>query len=76
MKNKAKLRLYIRRIHPGDRADDIRTAIRLGMADTMGYHYAIVQRGFPHRVFEVGPSKLDLKRRCTYFWKRRKEGRK
>lgn len=66
---KKKAQLYIRRIHPKDYADDLRTAIRLGMAKECGFHYAIVQRYHPNRVLEVGSSKLDLKRRCTYFWK-------
>lgn len=66
---KRKLSLYIRRIRSNDQADDFQTAFRLGTADLMGFHYAIVQRYHPRRVLEVGTSKLDLKRRCSYFWR-------
>lgn len=49
---------YIRRRHSGDRADSLRTALRM---EVFGARcYVLVQRGVPRRVLEVGRTRRDL----------------
>lgn len=58
------LKPYIRKIKRSDigaKNVDLRTAIRLAMADEMGFKYVMVQRGASGPVM-VGRSKQELKR--------------
>lgn len=60
MKKRDKFHPYIRRMRPTDRADDLRTAMRLAFYSGRTTAFVLVQRGFPHSVLAVGKSRRDI----------------
>jgi len=64
--------LYIRRLKPSDKANDLNTAIRMGV-----YKYGIFQHGFNGYCCAAGRSKHDLKKSFLFGWKlAKKAGRR